>query len=118
MPDDDEPMLVQLEDAQPGSTLAADVVDSRGGTLMRAEQILEPRHIEVLRRRGVKTVLLRPSPADAAPAAASEPSSPSPSENLARLERMFAPHADNPLMAELRRIAFAAAARPRTPMPP
>jgi len=122
----------ELSEVKPGSLLAADVVDGRGGTLMRAGQSVEPRHVEALRRRGVKTVMLRPTAVEKDKLAAASVSgavaaggsltggnpagreSAAASQRLqgdvARLEAMFAPYAGDPLMEELRRIAFAAVA--------
>ena len=86
-----------LESVPPGAVLAVPVTDARGNVLVPAGRALTPEWIQRLKGRGVLQVTVLPA---AAPAAGSSVQGVQ-SDRMARLDALFAPHAQDPLMQAL-----------------
>ncbi len=94
---------VPVDQIREGDVLAADVRDMRGGVLLTRGLRLGKRHATLLKRREVKTVrVLTPEDTDIVPGA---PGVREIVQAIARLEHMFEGLLDDPVMAEIHRVA-------------
>jgi hypothetical protein len=88
------PVEKPLGELHDGAVLGADVLDARGNVLLAGGTRLTRAHLQLLERRGIKSVTVAPPVAAAVEAAASagpEPARPAlAAEWLARQERVFA----------------------------
>ncbi len=94
---------IPVDQIREGDVLAADVRDMRGDVLLTRGLRLARRHAALLKRREITTVrVLTPDDTDVVPGS---PDLREIDKAIARLEHMFEGLLDDPVMAEIHRVA-------------
>ena len=89
---------LSLDSVPPGAVLAAPVIDARGNVLVPEGRALTPEWIQRLKGRGVKKVTVHPGVASPSVSAFVQAAQ---TDRMARVDALFARHAQDPLMQAL-----------------
>jgi hypothetical protein len=102
------PTEVALNNVQDGAVLAADVLDARENVLLTSGTRLTSAHISLIKRRGIRSVIVR-TPEDPAPAetGSEEDTAARVAELLERQKRVFVRALEAPRMDSIYRAARA-----------